>query len=219
MAPSTSRAFASWTSLDLTSRISWPPGIAWILLRLKAPVVNPFPYVYVHISPALLLRDSVVTFSRRLSSVVGGFSTLSFGLRPEGKPPSVHEILGMPPECDDSLAGDRTLSQVSSSSPDTPTTDNSTKVLHEKRESNKNRRESVHTRDLISFTHSSLCARWLETKLVKQHPHVETWTFQHVYKVPLARPCLSVRTVFHLPLNDLSFLCAVTFFSQVLVQI
>lgn len=33
----------------------------------------------------------------------------------------------------------------------------------------------------------SLCSRWLETKLVKLHPHVETWTFQRVYKVPSER--------------------------------
>lgn len=39
-----------------------------------------------------------------------------------------------------------------------------------------------------------VCARRLGTKLVKLHPHVETWTFHRVYKVPrppVHRPCFT----------------------------
>lgn len=62
---------------------------------------------------------------------------------------------------------------------------------YEERESNKNHCgcRFVGARVLsLSRCVLSLCAQWLETKLVKLHPHVETWTFQPVYKVPLARP-------------------------------
>lgn len=62
----------------------------------------------------------------------------------------------------------------------------------------------------LSRSRISVYVQRLETKLVKLHPHVETWTFQPVYKVPLARPYRANRV----SLNDSSSVRALTFFSQ-----
>lgn len=205
MAPSTSRAFASWTPLDLTSRISWPAGIAWIPPRLKAPVVNPFLYVYAHVSAAPPLRDLVVTFSHvcppsaspRLSWLAsGGETTLrakSSECLPSAAIPSrwIEHFLRFLRRSRVPVA-DRRVTMATIRKFRTRN-ENQTRIV----------RGSVRTRDPSSFARSCVFV-WLETKLVKQYPHVETRTFQRVYKVSLARPCRSVRTMFRLPLNDLS---------------
>lgn len=213
MAPSTSRAFASWTPLDLTSRISWPAGIVWIPPRLKAPVVNPFPYVYVHVSPVPPLRDPVVTFSHGcLPHPRGAAPTRAFMACVQRGNYLPCESLGIPPECDDSPPGgantflgffifleypSSTTRRRTGGRRDATGGDGDTVRKFRTRNENQTRiaADLVRTRDLVSFLRArvSLCARWLETKLVKLHPHVETWTFQRVYKVPLARPCQSVR--------------------------
>lgn len=225
MAPSTSRAFASWTPLDLTSRISWPAGIAWIPPRLKAPVVNPFPYVYAHVSAVPPLRDLVVTFSHVCPPSTA--SPRFHGLRPEGKLPSVRNLRNAPSAAIPSRWIEHFLRFLRLSR--VPVVDRqrvTMATVRKFRTRNENQTRIVGSADPFaraiparSLARVSLCVRWLETKLVKQHPHVETWTFQRVYKVPLARPCRSMRTVFRLPLNDLSSVRALTFFSHVLVQI
>lgn len=131
-------------------------------------------------------------FFSRLSPVVDGIYTLFTACVQRGNYPSC-EILGMPPECGDSPPGGSNaflgffvfLEYLLRR----PTTDKS--FARETRIKQESSRIRSHARARVvpSPTRESLCAQWLETKLVKQHPHVETWTFQRIYKVPLARPC------------------------------